>query len=227
MDATALLAFARGPMLGIAIAVLVVGSLWRVVHLLWRPSRRDLSEPRSDAIVRGALRAIVSRTWQPRTFRDRTLPATLNGYAYHVGLAIVFFGFVPHIAFVERLTGLTWPAVPGWLFVLAVAFAFTGMGYALMARLTSPVLRLLSSFDDYASWVITILPMVTGMAVLSLPLDSPYPAQPLHPGPLAIHLLSVELLLIWLPFGKLSHALLVFLSRGATGAAFARKGVRM
>lgn len=227
MDATALLAFARGPMLDVALAVLVLGTLWRLVHLLWRPSRRDLSEARSDAVVRGALGAIVSRMWQRRTFRVRTLPATLNGYAYHVGLAIVFFGFVPHIAFIERLTGLAWPAVPGWLFAVAVALVFVGMGYALLMRLTSPVLRLLSDFDDYASWVITILPMITGMAVLSLPLDSPYPAQPLHPGPLAIHLLSVELLLVWLPFGKLSHAFLAFVSRGATGAAFARKGARL
>ncbi|MDE2359657.1 MAG: nitrate reductase, partial [Betaproteobacteria bacterium] len=109
----------------------------------------------------------------------------------------------------------------------AVAAVFVGLVYALMVRLTSPVLRLLSNFDDYASWVITILPMITGMAVLSLALDSPYPAQPLYPAPLAIHLLSVELLLIWLPFGKLSHAFLVFISRGATGAAFARKGASL
>jgi len=42
--------------------------------------------------------------------------------------------------------------------------------------------------------------------------------------PLAIHLLSVELLLLWLPFGKLAHAFLVFISRGITGAAASRKG---
>jgi hypothetical protein len=39
-----------------------------------------------------------------------------------------------------------------------------------------------------------------------------------------VHLLSVELLLVWLPFSKLSHAFLAFASRGVTGAAFARKG---
>ena len=33
-------------------------------------------------------------------------------------------------------------------------------------------------------------------------------------------------LLIWLPFGKLAHAFLVFISRGMTGAAFARRGAR-
>ena len=227
MDTMTLLEFARGPMLDIAVAVLVLGIIWRLFHLLWRPSKTDLSEPRSTAVVRGALGAIVSRMWHHKTFRERTLAGTLNAYAYHIGLAIVFFGFVPHIGFIQRLLGISWPAVPGWLFAIAVAAVFVGLGYALMIRLTSPVLRLLSGFDDYASWVITILPMITGMAVLSLPLDSPYPAQPLYPVPLAIHLLSVELLLIWLPFGKLSHAFLVFVSRGITGAAFARKGASL
>jgi hypothetical protein len=50
---------------------------------------------------------------------------------------------------------------------------------------------------------------------------------PANPVPVAIHLLSLELLLVWLPFGKLSHAFLVFLSRGYTGAAFTRKGAEL
>ena len=50
---------------------------------------------------------------------------------------------------------------------------------------------------------------------------------PLYPLPLAIHLLSVELLFLWLPFGKLAHAFLVFMSRGVTGIALARKGAAL
>jgi hypothetical protein len=40
-------------------------------------------------------------------------------------------------------------------------------------------------------------------------------------------LLSVELLFLWLPFGKLAHAFLVFLSRGVTGVALARRGAAL
>jgi nitrate reductase gamma subunit len=111
--------------------------------------------------------------------------------------------------------------------VVGVAFTFVGLFYALMNRLSAPVLRMLSNFDDYFSWFVTLLPMLTGMAVISLPFDSAYPAVPANPVPVAIHLLSLELLLVWLPFGKLSHAFLVFLSRGYTGAAFTRKGAEL
>lgn len=222
-----LLEFARGPALAVAIVVFIAGIVWRIYGIYRRPVKPDYSAPRPSGVRAPGLRAILSRMWHHRTFRDATIVGTLNAYGYHIGLGIVFFGFTPHIAFIRRLTGLWWPAVPGWLFVVAVALVFVGLFYALMIRLTSPVLRLISNFDDYASWTVTLLPMVTGMAVLHLSLDSPYPLRAAYPGPVALHLLSLELLLVWLPFSKLGHAFLVFLSRGTTGVAFARKGAAL
>ena len=219
-----LLAFARGPALTFVLAVFTLGIAWRLVGILRRPARRDLSEPRSRATAAGAARAIATHMWHAKNFRPRSLTRSLNAYAYHIGLAVVAFGFVPHIAFVERLTGLSWPALPGWVFVAGVGLTFVGLAYALMERLASPVLRLLSNFDDYASWLVTILPMVTGMALLTLPIATRYPFAPDRPFAVALHLLSLELLLAWLPFSKLSHAFLVFISRGASGAASSRRG---
>jgi len=46
------------------------------------------------------------------------------------------------------------------------------------------------------------------------------------PVRLAVHLLSLELLLVWFPFGKLMHAFLVFPARAQLGRFFARRGVR-
>ena len=222
-----LLEFARGYGFAIAVAVFLLGSSWRIASILRRPASRDLSQPRVHAAaMSGALRGILHRMWQPATLRQRTIVGTAAGYAYHIGLAIIFLGFVPHIAFIKRLTGISWPAVPGPVFVLAVSLTFVTLASALLSRLGSPVRRLISSFDDYASWTVTVLPLVTGMALLSKSLDAPYPLTPDVPGAVALHLLSLELLLVWLPFGKLSHAYLVFASRAVTGAEFARKGAQ-
>lgn len=220
-----LLAFARGPGLVVSIAILAVGIAWRLYAIFARPAPVDYSEARSTATISGALRAIVSRMWPYRPFAQRSLAVTINAYAYHVGLAVVVLGFAPHIAFIERYSGVAWPAVPRWVFVLAVGLVFLGMITALVARFRSPVLRLLSTFDDYASWTIVMLPMVTGMALVTS-FESRAPA-PLDPGPVAIHLLTLELLLVWLPFSKLSHAFLVFVSRGVTGARFVRRGAAL
>jgi nitrate reductase gamma subunit len=134
------------------------------------------------------------------------------------------FGYLPHIHFVERLTGLAWPPLPDAVVYLSVGPTFVSLFIALMERLTDPVRRLLSGFDDYFSWFVVLLPLATGMIAIHQAYEpGPAPAL-LYPLPAAIHLLSVELLFLWLPFGKLAHAFLVFASRGVTGAALARKG---
>jgi nitrate reductase gamma subunit len=144
-----------------------------------------------------------------------------------VWLAVIVFGYLPHVFFVKRLTGLKWPPLPAAIVYFAVAITFVSLLIALIYRLTDPVLRRISNFDDYFSWFIVFLPLATGLAAICPPYPSgPVPEKPLAPVPVALHLLSVELLLAWLPFGKLAHSFLVFISRGMTGAAFARKGAR-
>lgn len=220
-----LLEFGRGPALWLSFAVLFSGSAWRIAGIFRLKSRPDFSEPRSTRLAVGALRAIVGRMIPKKEFRKTEKIGTINAYFYHIGLAIIVFGFLPHVYFIKRLTGISWPALPAPVVYFAVALTFVSLIIMLMERLTDPVLRLLSNFDDYFSWFVTFLPLVTGMMVINHPFPPGVaPELPLAPLPLAIHLLSVELLFIWLPFGKLSHAFLVFISRGITGAACARKG---
>ena len=219
-----LLEFARGPALWISLLVLVAGSLWRVVAIFRLGTRPDHSTPRSTRRLAGILRGIFARMIPRKEFRG-AMPRIFNGYLYHLGLAVIAFGFLPHIQFIERLTGLGWPPLPAPVTYLAAALTIVALLMALQDRLGDPVLRLLSGFDDYFSWFVVFLPLLTGMAAMSG--WSPQAASegaPVYRLALAVHLLSVELLFLWLPFGKLSHAVLVFFSRGVTGAALARKG---
>ena len=206
-----LLAFARGPALAVSAVIFVLGLAWRLRGIFSRPRRPEYSQPRGSG---GGLRAIFVKMLPPRGVKIRGAQM-LNAYAYHIGLALVAFGFAPHIAFIARHLGFGWPPLPDAVTYVATAMAIVGLTVALVMRLSDGVLRLLSNFDDYFSWVVTMLPLLTGMALLPMPADRTY---------LAIHLLSLELLLVWLPFGKLAHVVLVFVSRWRTGADFARKG---
>ncbi|MBI2754004.1 MAG: hypothetical protein HYX46_10945 [Betaproteobacteria bacterium] len=222
-----LLEFARGPALTFSLAVFVLGVAWRLYGIFRRPPKADFSSPRSTALARGALRAIWVRMFPRREFGSPGLTATVNAYAYHIGIALVVFAFAPHIGFVQRLTGLHWPALPDAVTYIATAVAIVTLIIALVNRMTDGVLRLLSNFDDYFTWIVTMLPLATGMALIERPyVPAPIvaPELPTTPELLAIHLLSLELMLLWFPFGKLSHAILVFVSRARTGAEFARKG---
>lgn len=215
-----LLDFARGPALQWALVILVAGFFWRLLGILLLRRKADYTEPRSNAKWVGAAKLLVHRLWPAPVFREKTLYSNLIGYTFHFGLAIVVFGFGPHILFIKDVTGLSWPSLPNGLIYVCGVITVAALAAALVRRITHPVLRLLSNFDDYFSWVVTILPVVTGLMAVAH-LGARYETL------LAIHILSVELLLAWLPFGKLGHSFLVFLSRGTTGMIFERRGAKV
>lgn len=225
-----LLSFARGPALTVALAVFVLGTLWRLVGVLLRPRMPDLSPPREGAPANlvGALGAVVRGMWPRAEFAQAALATTISGYVFHIGLALVVFGYAPHIAFIHRLTGLSWPALPDLVMYLAAGVTIVSMLASLVSRLSNPVLRKISNADDLFTWIVTFLPIITGMAVVLEPSAAVLArGAVIYPVPLAVHLLALELLLIWFPFGKLMHAFLFAFSRGATGMRFSHRGVRV
>ncbi len=66
-----MLEFARDPALTVSLFVLFAGIVWRLVGIFRLPKKRDLSEPRSTALVSGAPRGIVTRMWPRREIRYR------------------------------------------------------------------------------------------------------------------------------------------------------------
>jgi len=224
-----LLEFARGPALGFSVAVMVLGLGWRLYGIFRLPVRADYSQARRADTTAGGFRAVFRKMLPPKNVKIRGAQM-VNAYAYHVALAVVAFAFAPHIAFIARHLGIRWPALPDPVTYIASAVAIVGLAIALLARFSDGVLRLVSNFDDYFSWLVTMLPLLTGMALIERPY---YPAPvvapelPTVPALLGLHLLSLELLLLWLPFGKLAHAVLVFVSRWRTGVDFTRKGAAL
>ena len=88
----------------------------------------------------------------------------------------------------------------------------------LVRRIVSPVLRMISSVDDYISVLLVIFPLLTGfMSYAHVGFE--------YQTMLALHLLSIQLLMVWFPLGKLMHLFLVLPTRYVTGSAMQRKGV--
>jgi len=217
----------RGPMLAVAIAVFLLGTAWRLWVLLRLPSASPAGRPRHDFGRWAALQGAMRRFAVPKGFAPSATLVTLNPYAFHIGLAVIVFGYAPHIAFVRRLTGLSWPALPDPVMYIAAAVTIMSLLLALMFRLTDPVLRRISRADDMITWTVTFLPLVTGMAVIGEPSAALLARDhSIYRGPLALHLLSVELLLVWFPFGKLMHAFLAVPARMQLATFFGRRGVR-
>jgi hypothetical protein len=214
-----LLAFARGPALQAATLIMVAGMFWRLAGILLLRRRTAHAAARQNFLGRvlGGAKTIVTRTIPRKNFWPRVATGVSLGWVMHVGLFLILFAGAPHILVLHQLTGLSWPNLPKGVIVIASALTLAALIALLVRRLTHPVLRLLSNADDYLSWLLVFLPISTGI-LLSGETIAGYGTL------LALHLLSVEALMIWLPFGKLMHVALVFAGRGVMGYNFARKG---
>jgi len=214
-----LLEFARGPGLQWSLIILVVGIVWRLSGALLLGSRKDLSTARKASGVGDGLGTIATRSLPAETFEKRIRFQHVSGYAWHVALFITVLFFGPHILFFESILGFGWPNLPNGVVLFAGAVALGVLIALLIRRATHPVQKLLSNFDDYFSVIVTMLPLITGFLAYA------------HVGGryetlLAVHLLSIEALFIWFPFGKLMHTAMTFPSRYQAGTSFGRKGVK-
>ena len=214
-----LLEFAKGPALQVAAYILVAGSIWRFVGIMLLKEKVDYSEPRQSAGLLAALKVIYTRSFTAAPFKAATLYPKILAYVMHLGLFAVVLLFVPHIMFFEGFLGFEWPGLPNNVIYLLGVAAVVASFALLVRRLTSPVLMLISNFDDYFSWFVTVFPLITGLMI-------PVRMGLRYETILAIHILSVALLMIWLPFGKLGHTFLVFITRGTTGMVFERRGAK-
>ena len=217
MNDMELLTWVRGPGLNIAIGIFIVGTLWRLIEIYSLGRKPDLSVPRHRAGASG-FHTILRRSISPPGMLKRSPVSYIGGYIFHVGLAIIVFLGAPHILLIKNLIGLSWPALPSQFIGLAAVVTMAAMVVVLFDRINKPVKRFLSTFEDWLTWAVTFLPVLTGwMATQHLFL--PYTQM------LALHILSAEILLVVLPFSKLLHGFTLFGSRWYNGKVNAHKGV--
>ena len=209
------LEFVEGPLWYLAAVVFAIGVVWRLVDLFRVGNPEDLAPAQGDPLS-GALRTLVTRSWTAPGFTRGATFHLVAGYLFHIGLFVLLLFAAPHVAFIEaRILGIGWAPAPHWLFILAAELAFAGLILLWLRRLMHPVMRKISTFDDHAAAILIFVAMFTGcMALLKS-----------HDSLRAIHMLTVEILMIYFPFSRLMHAFTFAISRGYTGAAMARRGV--
>ena len=212
--------FVEGPLLWIACLTFIIGSLLRAA-LFFSVSRK------TDKII------YQHFSWKYvfATFGRWLLPINKDlaknpvfwplAYIFHICLIVVPIWLAGHISLWEESRfEWSWTPIPDgladWMTLIFLAIAI----FFLLRRIFSADIRLLSTFSDYFILVITALPFMTGYFLTHGTLDGiGFFAENLQ----LMHMVSAELLLILIPFTKLSHFILFFFSRGATGIEFGRR----
>lgn len=211
------LLWAKGPMFDWALAIFALGMAARITEIFVLGRRPRYAEPRGQEMGPG-FRTMFARTLPDRGTFARAPFDVLVGIIWHLGFLIALLLFIPHIELIDSVLGISWPGLPNPVVDAVSAITIVALIAALIHRMTHPVKRHISRFQDYLIWTLTFLPLLTGYLTYHR-LINPYPVA------LGLHILSVEILLIAIPFTQLTHMFTAFIARWYTGAAFGRKGV--
>lgn len=218
MSETEFLLWVRGPAFTAATVIMFAGIVVRFMEILLLGRKKDLAEARGSAAI-GGLGTMVRRSIPDADSFHRSGFTIISGYVFHIGLAIVILFFVPHILLFKDITGLSWPGLPSNVVDAISVVTMIALLAVLAHRLMNPVMRMLSGFSDYLVWFVTILPLITGyLAFHRIGLSAPMM--------LGLHILSIELLMVLIPFTKLSHMFTLWMARWYNGAIAGYKGVR-
>jgi len=223
MDWTTILRFVRGPFFKVALLVFIGGMTYRLVRILllgWSRDRVPSRGSKAGGVVKSYVKGLLVLPfipWVKRTFTPNALTYIAGGL-FHLSLfAVVIFG-TPHMLVWKSLLGFGWPTLP---FPLTDGLAVVGiiaLIVLMINRLTHPVLRLLTKGPLWLNWAFTFLPFVTGYMMTN---HLVFRYEVIY----SLHMITVNVLLIWIPFSRISHFLFYFFSRTFHGAQAGKRAV--
>lgn len=211
------LSWVRGTGFQIAVIIFIAGVLIRLGEIILLGRKTNLAEAKGSEMS-GGLRTIVSRSIPDKATFQRSTFTVVAGYVFHIGLFVTIFLFAPHILMFKDVIGFGWPSIPTSIVDAVTVVTIIALLAVLVNRMRNTVLKFITTREDYLVWLVTILPLITGYIAF-------HRIGTTAPTLLAIHILSVELLLVVFPFTKLMHTFTVVLSRWYNGAISGYRGV--
>jgi nitrate reductase gamma subunit len=211
--------FVTGPLAWLAFAVFFVGNVVRLVlyvrGLDWKLDRVTYSVNTAYG-VKGAVRSILFwlTPFGTRSWRDNP-GFTLLVFVLHIGLIFTPLFLLGHNILLQERWGFSLWSMPEALAdAMTIAVILSAVLLA-MRRIALPEVRIITSASDYLMLAIAAAPFVTGLiARYGYAHSEPW---------LIVHVLCGELLLIAVPFTKLSHFVLFFASRAQLGMDYGIK----
>jgi nitrate reductase gamma subunit len=212
-------AIATGPLAWIAFTVFFAGLLVRLVLYIrgldWSADRVTYRVNTAYGI-RGALRSIFFWLLPYKTRGWKSHPGfTVIFFLFHIGLVLTPIFLQAHNYLLKKTFGISLWAMPdavadGLTIIVMVAALFI-----VLRRIALPEVRILTDWKDFVALLIATAPFITGFLA--------YHEMGNYNFWLTTHILCGEIMLIAIPFTKLSHFLLYFLSRGQLGMDFGIK----
>jgi nitrate reductase gamma subunit len=211
--------FLTGPMMWISFGIFTIGLIVRGVRYIrgldWKLDRVTYRANVSYG-VKGALRSILywmfpygTRSWRKNPW------FTLWVFTMHFGLLFTPIFLLGHNILLKEKWGFSLWTLPESVADGLTVIVIVSVLFLILRRLALPEVRIITNWYDYLLLLIAVSPFISGfLAYHSLP--NYYPA-------LMAHIVCGHIFIIAIPFTKLSHFILFFMTRAQLGMDYGIK----
>jgi len=208
--------FVSGPLVWLAFIIFIGGCLYRLISLIVLVHKKE-KFIYSYMSWKYGLRSIVRWSTPFATENMRRHPAmTIVAYVFHICLILTPIFLLAHVTLVDESWDLSWWTLPDALAAIMTVMVIGACVFFLVRRLVNPEVQYVTSASDYILLAIVAAPFITGFLV--------YYQWFGYQTLLILHILSGEIMLVAIPFTRLSHMLFAPLTRAYMGSEFG--GVR-
>ncbi|MCP4111281.1 MAG: respiratory nitrate reductase subunit gamma [Desulfobacteraceae bacterium] len=204
--------FVSGPMVWIAFIVFIGGSLYRVAGLIMMANKKE-KFIFSYMNLKYGLRSILHWIIPFGATNMRKKPfTTIVSFAFHICLLIAPLFLLSHIILIDESWNISWFALSDSMADFMTLIVIAGCIFFLIRRRVLPEVRFLTSVSDYVILTIVAAPFITGFLA--------YHQWFGYQFFLILHILSGEIMLMAIPFTRLSHMLFAVFTRAYMGSEF-------
>lgn len=196
------LEWARGPVFRACLIIMLLGlvrvlvlNTLSVASIIRRARQNERKVP-----YKAILKATLKWMFPAKKAVERRAIFSLTSIAFHVAIIVTPIFLGAHILLWDSGLGLSWPAITNAAAdVLTLVAIFTGL-LLFIQRLAARDSRAISRLQDYLWPLLVVVPFASGFLAMHPGLN-PFG----YNGTMFVHVMSGNLILLFIPFSKLSH----------------------
>ena len=201
----------RGPLAWVALLVFFLGTIYRIVSMLIEARKDKVVYPYMS--LKYGLRSLMHWLIPFGSVNMRKRPVmTIVTFVFHICLVLTPIFLLAHIILVYESWKIQWWSLPECTADVMSVLVVLACVFFLVRRIVSPEVQNVTFLSDYVLLAVVILPFLTGF--LAYHQLGPY--RPM----LILHILTGEIMLVAIPFTRLSHMFFFFFTRAYMGSEF-------
>ncbi len=201
----------RGPVVWIAFAILLIGSVYRIVSIARMAKKDKVFWPYMN--WGAGLRSIMHWTLPYGSRNMRLRPAfTALSFLFHICLILTPILTVAHVMLWRQSWGVSWWALPDTLSKVMTIIVIVGALTFLLRRIANPTVRFVTSKSDFVLVVLVLAPFATGLMAYYQVFD--------YQTIIIIHMWTGAIWMAMIPFTRIAHMLFFPLTRAYMGSEF-------